>query len=376
MFMPSTNDFLVVNSGGALNRICRFNFTTGAFVSYYINSSGTTSNLNSPQSIILGPDGNYWITSSNGTNKITRFNITTGAKINDPFLGVSRTAGHHEQQYESDRNYLFVANGSGNNIIAYDAYQYAPQAVAYTGNGPSPAPASTGDGFEFVPQGPQGLTNPKNILFVQINDPPSAGAGADQSASPGQVVTLSGTGSDPENLPLTYQWTQLSGTPVLSGSLLTSGGVNSPSLGFIAPNSGGPLVFQLTVSDGVKSATDTIIVTISGPPAGVVPVLTLQAADGLTSQRVTLHGTVNLVAGSAAYRFEYGPVSLDMWTAVQTVSSSQAVVPRSPDCCPARLTSIGSGQPTGSADNSPRREASPPSSSNGRSSWNLRRPPS
>ena len=324
MFMPSTNDFLVVNAGGTLNRVSRFDFTTGAFISYYINSSGGTSTLNAPTSIIIGPDGNYWISSSGGTNKITRFNITTGAKIDDPFLGVSATAGHQEQRYEN--GFLYVANGSGNNIIAYDAYAYVISFASPVNKGPLPAPPSTGDGFQFVPQGSQGLTNPKNILFVAINDPPSAGAGADQSASPGQVGTLSGQGSyDPEGLPLTYQWTQLSGTPVLSGSLLASGDVNSSSLGFIVPDSGGPLVFQLTVNDGVKSATDTIAVTISGPPVGVVPVLTLQAADGLTTQSATLHGTVNPVAGSAVCRFEYGPVSLNTWTAVQTVSSAQTV---------------------------------------------------
>ena len=85
MLMPSTNDFLVVNSG-TLRRISRFNSTTGAFVSYYINSSGSTAILFSPTSIIIGPDGNYWISSSNGTNKVTRFSITNGARINDPFL--------------------------------------------------------------------------------------------------------------------------------------------------------------------------------------------------------------------------------------------------------------------------------------------------
>ena len=83
---------------------------------------------------------------------------------------------------------------------------------------------------EFVVQGSQRLINPKAILFLNINDPLSPNAGADQSAPPAQVVTLSGTGSDPEGFPITYQWTQLSGTPVLSGSLLASGGVNSPNV--------------------------------------------------------------------------------------------------------------------------------------------------
>ncbi len=314
IFMPSTNDFLVTS---ATNAVARFNFTTGSFVSNYLNSSKNISVLNSPTGITIGPDGNYWLASSNGTNKITRFNIINGARINDAFTGGSLTGGHQEIKYEN--GFLYVANGSANSITIYDAFHYVPPVFD-----PDYIPSSV-SGSVFVPQGSQGPANPKNLLFLDFNGPPSANAGADQSASPGQVVTLAGAGGDPEVLPLSYQWTQLSGTPVLSGSLLASGDVNSASLGFINPDSGGPLVFQLTVSDGVKSATDTVVVTISGPPVGVVPVLTLQAADGLTTQGAILHGTVNPVAGSAACRFEYGPVSLDTWTAVQTVNSAQAV---------------------------------------------------
>ena len=116
IFMPSTNDFLVTSS---LNTVTRFSFSTGAFVSFYLNPTKNIGNLNYPVGILIGPDGNYWVASGNGTNKITRFSITNGAKINDPFLGVSATAGHQEQQYEN--GLLCVANGSGNNVVALRA---------------------------------------------------------------------------------------------------------------------------------------------------------------------------------------------------------------------------------------------------------------
>lgn len=316
IFMPGTNDFLIASS---LNSVARFNFTTGAFVSHYLNPSRSTGILNRPTSIIIGPDGNYWVTSSNGTNKITRFNITNGAIIDVAFYGPSATEGFHQQIFED--GYLFVAQESGNFIAAYECSAYGPppsREISGSGNG------KAGDGFAFA--GGNGvLTDPRYLLFVDINDPPLVNAGADQPAAPGQIVTLTGTGSDPDGRPITYQWSQISGTPVLSGSLLASGSVNSASVGFIAPDSGGPLVFQLTVSDGVKSTSDTVVVTISGTPVGSSPVLTLQAATGITTQSATLQGSVNPVAGNAAYRFEYGTVTLNSSTARQIVSSSQSV---------------------------------------------------
>ena len=73
------------------------------------------------------------------------------------------------------------------------------------------------------------------------------------------------------------------------------------------------------------NAPARIAVTISGAPVGSSPVLALQAATGITTQSATLSGSVNPVAGSAAYRFEYGTLTLDSHTATQTVGSSQAV---------------------------------------------------
>ena len=320
ILMPSTNDFLITS---ATNAVARFNFSTGAFVSNYLNPTRSTGILNSPTGITIGPDGNYWVASSLGTNKITRFNINTATRIDDAFLGASLTNGHHEIKYND--GYLYVANGSDNNIVAYDCFDYLNQFAPPVKTGPSPSPFSTGDGFEFVSAGSQGLSNPKNLLFVDINDPPIADAGIDRFSSPGQIVTVGGWSYDPEGLPVTCQWTQLSGTPVLFGSLLTSGSVTSASLGFIAPDANGPMVFQLTASDGVKSTSDTVVVAISGPPVGSSPVLDLQQATGVTTQSATLHGSVNPGTGNVAYRFEYGTVSLNSATVTQTVNGSQAV---------------------------------------------------
>jgi uncharacterized repeat protein (TIGR01451 family) len=82
-------------------------------------------------------------------------------------------------------------------------------------------------------------------VTTQINHAPMAEAGPSQSASPGSLVTLDGSGSsDPDGDPLTYGWAQTGGTPVaLSSSMAVS-----PT--FIAPSAPGEtLTFTLTVTD-------------------------------------------------------------------------------------------------------------------------------
>ena len=90
------------------------------------------------------------------------------------------------------------------------------------------------------------------------NDAPTAEAGNNQTVNEGDTVTLSGSGTDPENDTLTYSWRQTSGTTVT----LSSTGVAAPT--FTAPNLGAneDLVFELTVSDGRLSGTDTVTITI------------------------------------------------------------------------------------------------------------------
>jgi hypothetical protein len=93
------------------------------------------------------------------------------------------------------------------------------------------------------------------------NPPPLANAGVDQSAFMGHPVTLNGSGSSDggNGGTITYQWTQVGGTPA------TLSGATTPSPTFTAPTVSYPgdnLVFQLTVtSSRGPTAADNVTVT-------------------------------------------------------------------------------------------------------------------
>ena len=85
--------------------------------------------------------------------------------------------------------------------------------------------------------------------------------GDDRSVDEGDLVTLTGTGTDPDTGDvLTYRWAQTGGTPRIA---LT--GANTNSVSFTAPPlaANEDFVFTLTVTDSaLATATDTVTVTI------------------------------------------------------------------------------------------------------------------
>lgn len=93
------------------------------------------------------------------------------------------------------------------------------------------------------------------------NTPPVANAGIDQSVPEGTPVTLDGTGStDANGDSLTYSWIQTSGSAVvLTGATTTSPTFTAPSVG----PAGDSLGFDLTVSDGTDSSTDSVVITVT-----------------------------------------------------------------------------------------------------------------
>lgn len=105
--------------------------------------------------------------------------------------------------------------------------------------------------------------NPPDNPLQPSNQAPTADAGADQTVAEATTVNLLGTGSDPEGSALSFSWAQSAGVTVTLDS------PDSASASFIAPAAppGGTevLQFQLTVSDGQRSATDTVAITVQEP---------------------------------------------------------------------------------------------------------------
>ncbi|MCO6435859.1 MAG: LEPR-XLL domain-containing protein [Phycisphaerae bacterium] len=110
-----------------------------------------------------------------------------------------------------------------------------------------------------------------DVPGAEVDQSPMADAGADQVVSEGDLVTLNGSGTDPESQAITYQWIQTDGPSVT----LSDASASNPT--FTAPDGAGgsDVTFELHVSDGTNTSVDTMIVSVQHPAetpedAGVV----------------------------------------------------------------------------------------------------------
>lgn len=117
----------------------------------------------------------------------------------------------------------------------------------------------------------RGATSTASTVTITVNPAnnasPTANAGAPQTVTSGETVTLDGTGSgDPDGTIASYSWSQTGGTPVVE---LSDAADAQPT--FPAPTVTSPatLTFSLVVTDNVGAASTASTVTvIVNPPGG------------------------------------------------------------------------------------------------------------
>jgi LmbE family N-acetylglucosaminyl deacetylase len=155
------------------------------------------------------------------------------------------------------------------------------------------------------------------------NTAPNASAGTNQIVGFGSSVQLDGSASsDPDNNPLTYQWTQIGGTTVT----LSSSTAIKPT--FTAPNAASTLTFQLVVNDGqVNSSPAVVSIAVE---KNVAPLATATASSQNTSTSQTANKAIDGVIDGypGDYTKEWatnggkaGSWLKLTWTAAQTVNA-------------------------------------------------------
>ncbi len=155
--------------------------------------------------------------------------------------------------------------------------------------------------------------------------PPVANAGPEQSVVVNSNVTLAGTGSDPQSLPLSYSWTLLSRPP---GSLATLQGSTSATPTFLADYPG-TYVAQVIVNNGHENSTPSTVVVTTGTATPL-------AVPGPT-QNVGA-GTLVTLDGSGSYDPSGNPLTYS-WSLLHVPEGSNAT-----------LSSVTSVSPTFIAD--------------------------
>ena len=126
--------------------------------------------------------------------------------------------------------------------------------------------------FQLVVNDGEASSQPSTVTITVTTDPlPVAMAGADQTVPRRSLTQLQGSGHDSDQQPLTYQWQQISGTPV------TIQNATSANSNFDAPPTAGDLQFSLTVNDGINNSQPSYITVHVVNRAPVVAVTLMPA---------------------------------------------------------------------------------------------------
>jgi chitinase len=124
------------------------------------------------------------------------------------------------------------------------------------------------------------------VTVNTVNLAPRANAGPDRKVIGDSMVTITGSGVDPENGPLTYAWRQIAGEGITFDTTKSSFSFKAPS---VVSNESKRMVFQLTVTDDANQSNSDQLVIV------VVPENSAPIVDAGIDQMADENSTVALV---------------------------------------------------------------------------------
>jgi RHS repeat-associated protein len=292
-----------------------------SFVSIPTGSNATLSGATTPTpSFYMDKKGNYTVQLivSDGELSSAPSQVVVSTKNSPPVANAG------PNQTVTTRTTVQL-NGSGSSDVDGDPLTYrwvitsAPQGSTATLSNPNivnPTFATNEKGTYVV----QLIVNdgtvdsaPSQVTISDVNSPPVANAGPNQTLVAGTTVQLNGSSStDIDGDPLTYSWSLLS-TPQGSTATLSSATIVNPT--FFA-DKGGTYVIQLIVNDGtVNGQPSTVTITAQNTP----PV-----ANAGPNQTVTTTSTVQL-DGSKSTDVDGDPLTYH-WSIVSEPQGSTATL--------------------------------------------------
>ena len=231
----------------------------------------TFKNLSFPFETAIAYDGtNFLVTGRSFTEPKTKYAQLVGKKNFAP----TASAGPDQSV---DEGAFVTLNGSGSfdpngDALTFEWSQLAGPAVSLNVLSdpirPTFVAPSVGSGGAMVTLGLKVsdgfLTSNQdevNVAIKNVNHPPVANAGSDQTVGPLSLVTLNGSASfDPDNDALTFSWVQTQGPQV---NLSSAGAFEATFFAPLVEPPGTTLTFDLRVSDGLATAVDSVNVIIA-----------------------------------------------------------------------------------------------------------------
>jgi hypothetical protein len=153
-----------------------------------------------------------------------------------------------------------------------------------------------------------------STVTITSNQPlqPTAIAGPNQTVAKGALVTLAGTGTDPQNLPLTFKWS-LTSKPVGSTAVLSNTTISNPTF---TADLGGSYVAQLIVNNGVLD---------SQPSSVTIKTTNTQPVANAGVNRFVATGATVALDGTGSHDADNDPLTFS-WTFTSRPPGSSAVL--------------------------------------------------